>query len=113
MPLLLNCCCSVSRAPLCYVRSPQVPKTVSGVPTEVLLPVNCWGDKAAYAKSLSHLAHLFVNNFKRFEVGGRRLLPALWLRALLLCRRMPWGGPSFSRFQLSPSHHCRRTAAAT
>lgn len=48
--------------------NPQVPEAVSGVPTEVLLPVNCWADKAAYGKSLAHLAALFANNFTRFEV---------------------------------------------
>ena len=42
----------------------QVPKAVSNVPSEVLLPSNCWADKENYTKTLSHLAELFV------KVGG-------------------------------------------
>ena len=42
----------------------QVPKAVSNVPSEVLLPSNCWADKENYTTTLSHLAELFV------KVGG-------------------------------------------
>ncbi|KAL4443900.1 hypothetical protein ABPG75_011637 [Micractinium tetrahymenae] len=48
----------------------QVPKTVSNVPQEVLMPSNSWADKENYTKTLSHLAELFVKNFKKFEDGG-------------------------------------------
>lgn len=48
----------------------QVPKAVSSVPSEVLMPVNVWADKAAYGKTLGHLAELFAANFKKFEDGG-------------------------------------------
>lgn len=55
--------------------APQVPKAVSKVPTEVLLPVNCWADKGAYNKSLAHLARLFAANFQRFADGGGHVTP--------------------------------------
>lgn len=37
-----------------------MPKAVSNVPSDVLLPSNCWADKENYTKTLSHLAELFV-----------------------------------------------------
>jgi ATP-dependent phosphoenolpyruvate carboxykinase len=48
----------------------QVPKTVSHVPQDVLMPINCWADKENYTTTLTHLAELFVKNFTKFEVGG-------------------------------------------
>lgn len=33
---------------------------MSNVPSDVLLPSNCWADKENYTKTLSHLAELFV-----------------------------------------------------
>ncbi|GAB4820350.1 hypothetical protein N2152v2_007396 [Parachlorella kessleri] len=47
-----------------------VPKTVTNVPAEFLMPVNTWADKESYGKTLTHLAELFTKNFKKFEDGG-------------------------------------------
>ena len=46
-----------------------MPKSCTGVPSPLLLPSNTWDDKEAYALHLRHLAQLFVDNFKKFEVG--------------------------------------------
>ncbi|KAI3429628.1 hypothetical protein D9Q98_005714 [Chlorella vulgaris] len=53
----------------------QVPKEVSGVPSEVLLPVNCWADTENYNKTLTHLASLFTKNFVKFQDGGGHVTP--------------------------------------
>jgi phosphoenolpyruvate carboxykinase (ATP) len=45
----------------------QIPKSVPGVPAEVLIPQNTWKDKAEYAKTAKHLAGLFAANFKKYE----------------------------------------------
>ena len=47
----------------------QVPKSVSHVPQEVLLPSNCWADKENYTKTLTHLAELF-NKVRPGRAGG-------------------------------------------
>jgi phosphoenolpyruvate carboxykinase (ATP) len=44
----------------------RVPKTVTGVPDEVLMPMNAWADKENYNQTLSHLALLFQ------KVGGHQ-----------------------------------------
>jgi phosphoenolpyruvate carboxykinase (ATP) len=42
------------------------------VPSEILIPRNAWGDKAAYDSNARILLELFQNNFKKYEhdVGG-------------------------------------------
>jgi phosphoenolpyruvate carboxykinase (ATP) len=46
-----------------------VPVSCTGVPTEILVPENCWADKHAFAAKAKHLAGLFNNNFKEFASG--------------------------------------------
>jgi phosphoenolpyruvate carboxykinase (ATP) len=38
-----------------------------GVPREVLIPCEAWGDKGAYDTTAGKLAHLFQDNFRRYE----------------------------------------------
>jgi phosphoenolpyruvate carboxykinase (ATP) len=45
----------------------RIPKSVPGVPSEVLNPRNAWSDKNAYDAQARKLAQLFFDNFKRFE----------------------------------------------
>jgi phosphoenolpyruvate carboxykinase (ATP) len=45
----------------------QIPKTLEGVSTEVLNPMNTWEDKEAYMESLKKLAQMFRDNFHRYD----------------------------------------------
>ena len=45
----------------------QIPKTLKGVNTDVLNPMNTWEDKEAYLESLKKLAEMFKNNFHRYD----------------------------------------------
>ena len=44
----------------------QVPTSIEGVPSELLIPANTWEDKAAYQASCQKLAKSFVENFKKY-----------------------------------------------
>ena len=44
----------------------QVPTSIEGVPSELLIPANTWEDKAAYEVSCRKLAASFVENFKKY-----------------------------------------------
>ena len=44
----------------------QVPTSIEGVPSELLIPENTWEDKAAYQASCKKLAASFVENFKKY-----------------------------------------------
>jgi phosphoenolpyruvate carboxykinase (ATP) len=47
-----------------------MPNACEGVPAELLHPRNTWADKEAYDKQCEKLAHLFNDNFKKFEDGA-------------------------------------------
>ena len=44
----------------------QVPTSIEGVPSELLIPENTWDDKAAYKASCKKLADSFNENFKKY-----------------------------------------------
>ena len=44
----------------------QVPTSIEGVPSELLIPANTWEDKAAYEASCRKLAQSFAENFKKY-----------------------------------------------
>ncbi|MFQ5782921.1 MAG: phosphoenolpyruvate carboxykinase (ATP) [Nitrosopumilus sp.] len=45
----------------------DIPTEVDEVPPEILDPKNTWVDKNSYDDSAKNLAHMFVENFKKFE----------------------------------------------
>ncbi|EDP7282756.1 phosphoenolpyruvate carboxykinase (ATP) [Campylobacter jejuni] len=44
-----------------------IPKALEGVESTLLNPINTWLDKNAYTETRDKLAHMFVQNFKRYE----------------------------------------------
>ncbi len=44
-----------------------VPTECPGVPPEVLMPRNTWKDGGAYDRTATKLAHLFRENFRKYE----------------------------------------------
>lgn len=51
----------------------NIPRQCSGVPSEILNPVNTWADKNSYYKSASELAAKFNSNFEKFRNISRDL----------------------------------------
>ena len=51
----------------------QVPRAVTSVPSEALMPKNAWVDKENYDSTLGELAALFKENFVQFSDGGGHL----------------------------------------
>lgn len=58
-----------------HVFNLQVPRAVSNVPSEVLMPSNTWPDREAYDKTLVNLAELFQSNFVKYSDGGGHVTP--------------------------------------
>jgi phosphoenolpyruvate carboxykinase (ATP) len=55
----------------------QIPKEVAGVPKEILNPSVSWaGGKTTYDATMSKLARLFVDNFKKFDDGSNPKIAA-------------------------------------
>ena len=48
----------------------EVPTECPGVPSEVLDPRSTWADKEAYDAQARKLAHMFNENFKKFEANA-------------------------------------------
>ncbi|MGL5024838.1 MAG: phosphoenolpyruvate carboxykinase (ATP), partial [Shewanella oncorhynchi] len=46
-----------------------VPVAVSGVDSNLLNPINTWGDKALYAEYAQKLAEAFTKNFAKYQVS--------------------------------------------
>jgi phosphoenolpyruvate carboxykinase (ATP) len=44
-----------------------IPKTLNGVDTKVLNPINTWKNKKEYEQMLSKLANMFIDNFKKYQ----------------------------------------------
>jgi phosphoenolpyruvate carboxykinase (ATP) len=47
-----------------------IPVNVPGVDAKVLQPRATWADGASYDATAKKLAHLFVDNFKKYEAGA-------------------------------------------
>lgn len=45
----------------------KIPKTVTGVPTEILDPIKSWKDKAGFKASIEELAEKFTKNFEKYS----------------------------------------------
>ncbi|EOI4812065.1 phosphoenolpyruvate carboxykinase (ATP), partial [Campylobacter coli] len=44
-----------------------IPKALEGVESMLLNPINTWSDKNDYIATRDKLAHMFIQNFKRYE----------------------------------------------
>jgi phosphoenolpyruvate carboxykinase (ATP) len=47
----------------------EMPVSCPGVPSEVLIPRNTWGDRQAYDEKAKYLAGLFTKNFEKYAAG--------------------------------------------
>jgi phosphoenolpyruvate carboxykinase (ATP) len=48
----------------------KFPKTLNGVDSKILKPVNTWDSKSAYRNEVENLAHMFVENFRKYQNNG-------------------------------------------
>ncbi|HVA27343.1 MAG TPA: phosphoenolpyruvate carboxykinase (ATP) [Candidatus Baltobacteraceae bacterium] len=72
------------RIPAEFEREPffglQIPKSVPGVPKDVLDPRAAWADKHAYDAQARKLSQLFFDNFKRFEMHATDSVKAVAIK---------------------------------
>jgi phosphoenolpyruvate carboxykinase (ATP) len=56
----------------------QIPKTVKGMDSKTLNPLNLWSDKDAYHQAARELASMFIKNFQTFTntSNGKKLVSA-------------------------------------
>lgn len=54
----------------------QVPTSIEGVPSELLIPENTWEDNEAYKKNCRKLAESFVENFKQYTHMSEEVVAA-------------------------------------
>ena len=56
----------------------EIPKSLPGVPSELLNPANAWPDKKDYQENAEKLARQFKSNFEKFTVTplGKSLVNA-------------------------------------
>lgn len=47
----------------------RVPKSIQGMDSSILMPINTWKDKAAYNEHAKKLAAQFVKNFEKYLDG--------------------------------------------
>ncbi|MBQ2095437.1 MAG: phosphoenolpyruvate carboxykinase (ATP), partial [Firmicutes bacterium] len=63
-----------------FVKDPvfgvEVPTSVEGVPSEILIPANTWEDKAAYDERVKTLATSFIENFKKYTTASADIVAA-------------------------------------
>ncbi|MBR0050648.1 MAG: phosphoenolpyruvate carboxykinase (ATP), partial [Firmicutes bacterium] len=63
-----------------FVKDPvfgvEVPTSVEGVPSEILIPANTWEDKAAYDEKVKTLATSFIENFKKYTTASADIVAA-------------------------------------
>ncbi|MBR5641857.1 MAG: phosphoenolpyruvate carboxykinase (ATP) [Firmicutes bacterium] len=63
-----------------FVKDPvfgvEVPTSVEGVPSEILIPANTWEDKAAYDEKVKMLANSFIDNFKKYTTASADIVAA-------------------------------------
>ena len=63
-----------------FVKDPvfgvEVPTSVEGVPSEILIPANTWEDKVAYDEKVKTLATSFIENFKKYTTASADIVAA-------------------------------------
>lgn len=47
----------------------SVPKSIQGIDSEILMPINTWKDKAAYNDQAKKLINQFTKNFEKYHDG--------------------------------------------